>query len=69
MDEYRWHIVVSAQTIVFSIDVVTIVEMSGEIMMASIYFVIQSFELIDLFCFNFAVSVFFDLVDELPTSF
>ena len=38
LEKYRWHISMSAQTIVFSIDVVKNLGMSVEIMMASISF-------------------------------
>ena len=44
--------------------VVEAVVMSVEIMMASMSFVIQPFELIDLFCFYLLVLVLFDFVDE-----
>ena len=59
-----WHIWLSAQTTGIEISVVEMVSMSVEIMMASISFVIQSLELIDLFCFNLLMSVLFDSVDE-----
>ena len=59
-----WHIWLSAQTTGIVIGVVEMVVMSVEIMMASISFIIQSFKLIDLFCFYLLVLVFFDSVDE-----
>ena len=57
----------STQTIDFRIDVVDILGMSGDIMMASISFEIKSFELIHLFCFDFVVAVFIDLINEKST--
>ena len=38
--------------------------MSGDIMMASMNFVVKLLELIDLFCFYFLVAVVFDSMDE-----
>ena len=46
------------------IGVVKMVVVSVEIMMASMSFVIQPFELIDLFCFYLLVLVLFDFIDE-----
>ena len=46
------------------IDVVKRAVTSGEIMMASMDFVVKVLKLINLFCFYFVVSVFFDSVDE-----
>ena len=59
-----WHDWLSAQTIGIVIDVVKMLVVSGEIMMASISFEIQLLELILLFCFYFVVSVLFDPIDE-----
>ena len=67
--ECSWHILMSAQTVIFMIDVVENLGMSVEVMMASISFKIQSFELIDLFTSNFVVSVFFDFIYEKSASF
>ena len=53
-----WHIWLSAQTTGIVINVVKMVVMSVEIMMASILFIIQSFELFNLFCFYLLVLVF-----------
>ena len=58
-----------AQTIDFRIDVVDILGMSDDIMMAPISFEVKPFELINLFCFDFVVLVFFDLINERLTSF
>ena len=46
------------------IGVVKKVVMSVEIMMVSTDFVVKPFKLIDLFSFNFVMSMFFDFVDE-----
>ena len=46
------------------IDVVEMLLMSGEIMMASISFEIQLLKLVLLFVFNFVMLVLFDPVDE-----
>ena len=59
-----WHIWLSTQTAGIVINVVKTVVVSVKIMMASITFKIQSFKLIDLFCFYFLMSVLFDSVDE-----
>ena len=67
--ESRWHIWVSTQAKVFLIDVFNVSALPGEIMMASISFIIESFKLINMFFLDFVVSVFFDLIDEMPTSF
>ena len=45
-------------------DVVKMLVMPVEIIMASISFIIQSFELFDVFCFYLPVLVVFDLVDK-----
>ena len=59
-----WHIWLATQTTGIVISVVKMVVVSVEIMMASISFVIQPFELINLFCFYLLMSVLFDFVDE-----
>ena len=59
-----WHIWLAAQTAGITISVVEKVVTSVEIMMASLDFVVKSLKLIDLFCFYFLVSLFFDSVDE-----
>ena len=59
-----WHSWLAAQTAGIMIDVVETVDVSVEIMMASMSFVVKPFELIDLFCFYLLVSVLFDFVDE-----
>ena len=55
---------VGTQTAGIVIGVVEKVVTSGEIMMASMDFVVKSLELIDLFSFYFLMLVFFDSVDE-----
>ena len=59
-----WHIWLATQTAGIVINVVKTVDVSVEIMMASMSFVVKPFELIDLFCFYLLVSVLFDFVDE-----
>ena len=59
-----WHIWLSAQSTGIVVDVVEMVGMPVEIMMASISFIVQSFKLFDVFCFYFLVSVLFDFVDK-----
>ena len=51
------------------IDVVKMMVMSVQTIMASILFIIQSFELIDVFSFYLLMSVLFDLVDKQSGSF
>ena len=46
------------------ISVVEMVVMPVEIIMASISFIIQSFKLIDVFCFYLLMSLLFDLVGK-----
>ena len=46
------------------IDVVKMVVMPVEIIMASISFIVQSFKLIDVFSFYLLMLVLFDLVDK-----
>ena len=58
-----WHIWLAAQTAGVMIGVVKTVVMSVEVMMASMSFVIQPFELLNLFCFYLLMSVLFDFVD------
>ena len=59
-----WHICLAAQTAVVVIYVVEKGVMSGDIMMASMNFVVKPLELIDLFCFYFLMAVVFDSMDE-----
>ena len=58
-----WHIWLATQTTGIMVDVVETMVVSAEIMMASMSFVIQPFELINLFCFYLLVSVLFDCVE------
>ena len=63
------HLAGTAHTSVIVIDVVENIVMPGEIMMASMDFVVKTLELIDLFCFDFVVAMVFYSMDEKPGSF
>ena len=63
LEKTGWHILVSAQGVLV-VDIVEICCMPVEIMMVSMTFKIKSFKLIDVFCFNFAMSVVLHFVDE-----
>ena len=64
VEKTGWHIWLSAQTTGIVIGALKKGDMSVEIMMVSMAFIIKSFELIDVFCFYFLVLVFLDSIDE-----
>ena len=59
-----WHIWLATQTAVIVIDVVKKGVTSGDIMMASMDFVVKPLKLIDLFGFYFLVAVVLDFMNE-----
>ena len=59
-----WHIWLATQTAVVLIDVVEKMVTSGDIMMASMNFVVKPLELINLSCFYLLVMMVLDSMDE-----